>query len=272
MLRRLTAFWAYAGEIARLGAGPAGRARIRLAAIWLLARIYVPRLPARRVRVTIRRRGQVLPVVLGQYPDLETMRELYIDEEYGARLVEDARVILDVGANIGLSVLDFRLRYPNARIHAFEPDPAAYGTLVQNTRRDPLITAWHVAVAGADGERDFFTSSESVVSGFERTRDFQTPVTVPTRSLDSVLDELGIEELDLLKIDVEGAEAEVLEAFRGLDRVRCIVGEVHLQVLDTTPEAFYARYLPGFDVTTHDLVPHRATFTAFRRVPAEVRS
>jgi FkbM family methyltransferase len=145
------------------------------------------------------------------------LREIYLESEYPDDLgIVEPEVIVDLGANVGYTLLDFRLRYPNARLIGLEPDPVAFHTLRLNTAADPNISVLPLAIAGADGLREFYSSSESVVSGFERTRDFQTPITVPTRSLDTLMKELGLARIDLLKIDVEGAEVDVLRGAASL--------------------------------------------------------
>src|SRR5919109_4375540 len=159
MIGRLSGFLRYAWGIGRLAPSLAGRVKILLAACWLLARVYVPALPEWAVRIPVVRRGRRLELALGQYPDLEVLRELYIDGEYPDELeIADPAVIVDLGANIGLSLLDFRLRYPDARLIGVEPDPIAFNTLRLNTSGDPNIQILPIAAAGADGVREFFSS------------------------------------------------------------------------------------------------------------------
>ena len=69
----------------------------------------------------------------------------------------------------------------------------------------------------------------------------------------------------MLKLDIEGAEREALEGFDALTKVGCMVGELHVDALGLSPEAFYSAVLPGLAVTTHLPEPHRCTFTAVRR-------
>jgi FkbM family methyltransferase len=263
---RLGAFLGHAWDTGRLAPSVLGRLRIVAAACWLLARVYRPALPQWAVRIPVVWRGRRLSVAVGQYPDLEVVRELYMDGEYPDDLgIASPEVIVDLGANIGLALLDFRARYPDARLIGIEPDPIAFHTLRLNTSDDPNIEILPVAAGGADGLRMFYSSSESVVSGFEQTRSFQKPIPVFTRSLDSLIDDLGLERIDLLKIDVEGAEEEVLGACTRLSDVRTVIGELHTHALTMPVEDFYSRYLGDFDIETTDVRPERCTFVARRR-------
>lgn len=262
---RLRRFVQHTRGFMAAGNSTTGRVRILLVTVWLLARDKARWLPPPPIGLRAERHGRTVRFRLGDYQDLEVMRELYVEDEYDVPLPDTADVVVDLGANVGLSALDFRARYPTARIFAVEPDPLAFAKLERNVKADPRIEAVNVAVGGEDGERDFFSSHESVVSGFERTRDFQKPIQVRARTLDTLLADLGISHVDVLKVDVEGAERELFDGFTGLSRVGCIVGELHLDAIGQTPEEFYAAHFDGFDVTTHLRLPHRSTFTAVRR-------
>jgi FkbM family methyltransferase len=250
VLRRLRAFGRYARQLAALGPTAPDRARIALVACWLLARQYVPRLPAPALRIRVRRHGRTLTVTLRSYGDLDVVHELFVREEYGAAVLPaTARVVVDAGANIGLATMELRLRFPEARIIACEPDPKAYATLVRNVGGDPGVEAHNVALSDADGETTLWTSPTSVVSSFERTLGGQRPVTVPTLTLASLLARTGVDRVDLLKLDVEGAERLVLSDGAPLERVDALVGEVHPSLIGQDAESFCRARLPGFDVT-----------------------
>jgi FkbM family methyltransferase len=148
-----------------------------------------------------------------------------------------------------------------------EPDPIAFNTLRLNPADDPNIEILPVAVGGSDGMRTFFSSPESVVSGFERTRDFQTALPVIARSLDSLMSDLALPRIDLLKIDVEGAEQEVLGACTRLALIGAVVGERHTGLLGVAADDFYRRYLPDFEVHSTQL-GERCTFVARRYTAA----
>jgi hypothetical protein len=82
----------------------------------------------------------------------------------------------------------------------------------------------------------------------------------PAVTLDAIIDELG--DIDLLKLDIEGAEYEVLTACRQLDRVRCIVGEVHT-IPNATTDQFFS-LLDGFSIVESDIHDGKGTFLALK--------
>lgn len=139
----------------------------------------------------------------------------------------DTPVIVDCGANIGVSVLHYKRLYPGARIVAFEPDPKFLPVLKSNLARngagDVVVVeaaAWTgngvvpFLCEGADGSR--------VVSASEAC-----PGAIPVRSED-LSAYLG-DPVDLVKMDIEGGEFEVIPHLGGkLRQVRNLIVECHL--------------------------------------------
>ena len=149
-----------------------------------------------------------------------------LDEIYGNGIYRfvsgrDAPVIVDIGANIGVSVNYFLDNYPGARIYAYEADPVIFNFLQQNVavRNDHVDlhnqAVWHENTClrfvqdGADGGR------LSGNGGIDVTA-------VDVREV------LAGKQIDLLKIDIEGAEDTVLPACAGsLHHVERIFLEYH---------------------------------------------
>ena len=253
MIGRLRAFWAYTGEVVALAPGAGSRAWLRAVACWLLLRSYVPRLPGPAVPVRVRRRGTDVRLWLQTYGDLDVVHELFVRDEYAAVALPAApAVILDVGANIGLASVDFKLRWPGARIVAVEPDPRSFALLERNVAAWPDVAPVRAAVADADGEAEFFTSDVSVVGGLQRTQEGQRALRVRTLTLATLLRDHAIDRVDLLKLDVEGGEEAALADPAPLERVAAIVGEIHPGVIGRSAEAFCAERLAGYDVQLGD--------------------
>ena len=102
-------------------------------------------------------------------------------------------------------------------------------------------------------------------------------VTVETRTLDDLMADFSLDELDLLKIDIEGAEFEVLRSFSGLDRTHAVVGEVHLDLMEQSLDEFFA-LLDGFEIRKRQMAlpdlpgADRWLFEAVRCAPYAVPS
>lgn len=139
--------------------------------------------------------------------------------------------ILDCGANIGLATLYFKQCYPAARITAFEPDEAVLPYLSANllANRVSGVTVMASALAGCEGEQTFL--SDGKYGGFLTPLRFDADCerdsyVVSCLRLRDFLDE----PVDFLKLDIEGAEWDVLDdAGAALRNVREMVIEYHHQ-------------------------------------------
>jgi FkbM family methyltransferase len=141
---------------------------------------------------------------------------------------EEAPLIVDCGAHVGLASLFFARRFPQATIHAFEADPTIADVLAFNVASLKLsnVTTQAKAVWIDGGGITFERSSDD--SGHVRAHgDAGAPdiVTVPSVRL---RDLIADRDVSLLKLDVEGAEFALLQDCDGaLGRVRKMLLEVH---------------------------------------------
>jgi len=197
--------------------------------------------------------------------ELEVIREIFLDDEYKVALQRDPEVIFDLGSNIGASILFFHSRYPNARIVGVEPDPKTFSAATGNVGHLPSVTLMNVAVAGRLARRTFHSSSESAFSSFTEftgPQPHSQALTVPSMTIDSIMEETHVDTVDLMKIDIEGAEFEAIQAFVGLAAVNVLVGEFHADLSGRTLPDFVA-LLDDFEVTTDGVA-----FRAVRRTPS----
>jgi FkbM family methyltransferase len=129
-------------------------------------------------------------------------------------------IVFDVGAFRGdYALLAREVLGPGAVIHCFEPNPASFAQL---ERHDDLHVH-RVALAGEAGQRTLFEHPDAPTiaslhadSFREAGREPSSETTVDAATLDSFCAGDGIDRIDMLKIDVEGAEVEVLQGARSL--------------------------------------------------------
>jgi FkbM family methyltransferase len=145
-------------------------------------------------------RGKILRVLGGSYEREQT--ELF------ERWIEPGQTVVDVGAHVGYySLLASVLVGESGSVHAFEPDRRNARFLRRHVRmnRRSNVTVVEVAVADRTGISEFRTAGGSGTGRLDAGGDRQ----VPTIRLDDYCSDRGIAP-DVLKIDVEGAEVEVL--------------------------------------------------------------
>jgi FkbM family methyltransferase len=176
--------------------------------------------------------------------DGPNFRVSYVDifqrEIYRFEPERDPPLVLDCGANIGLSTLFFKRIAPRARIVAFEPDPDVFAVLEENVSRNGLhdVTLVRKAISTATGTASFTSGQRyegAIVGGLT---DSPAPtVEVETVPLAAYLDE----PVDFLKMNIEGVECDVLEtAGSALRSVREMAIEYH--------------HLPGRPRTLHRIL------------------
>ena len=177
--------------------------------------------------------------------DCKTIVDIFVRKLYDARAQQVSRV-LDLGANIGLATLYFASKFPNAQFACVEPSPencaVLLEVLIQNRIRATVIEA---AIGVESGDAELFMGPDptaySLVPPPERFNRMQR---VRQIDMPSLLHNLGWDHVDLLKIDIEGYEADLFRSRAGwLAKVRHIVGEAH----------GHAGY--GFDEVVRDLRP-----------------
>jgi len=133
--------------------------------------------------------------------------------------------VIDVGANIGQYAMLASARVgPRGRVHCFEPHPGVYQVLTRNLRRTGCVNvvAHPFALAGTPRTRDLFLhSTDNVGATSFKPHDADLPgssVRVRATTVDTYVKARRLRRVDLIKIDVEGAELEVLQgAARTLD-------------------------------------------------------
>ncbi len=158
-------------------------------------------------------------------------KDVFVSNEYFFASDTPSPAILDCGSNICMSVLYFKFLYPDARITAFEPDPAAFACLQANIAANRLsdVQALQKAVTRHTGSVEFFDDPSLPGSPIMSVRaDRGGP---RRRVLAGVaLSEFISDDIDLLKLDVEGAEMGVLEDLAesgALPRIRRMAIEYH---------------------------------------------
>jgi FkbM family methyltransferase len=135
-------------------------------------------------------------------------REVLLDQIY--RFVARRRsspFIIDCGANIGLSLIYFKYLYPNARVIAFEPDPQNFAVLERNVKAFGLsdVTLHQKAVWNAEADLAFQATGSLASRVLAESGGTQT-IRVSGARLKDYLSE----PVDFLKLDIEGAERDVL--------------------------------------------------------------
>lgn len=135
------------------------------------------------------------------------------------------RTVVDVGANVGDTVARYREAFPEATVYALEPTPTTFKQMTDRFSHDPHVKAFRLALGEASGTLNlhcfenhatnsmfpFVPEGRRFVEGQIRE---QGTISVLMERLDAFCTEQGIDRIDILKLDVQGGEAKVLDGAR----------------------------------------------------------
>ena len=178
------------------------------------------------------------------FADVVVIRSIFGDEEYQLPPIKNfqPKLILDCGGNIGCSAVFFANVYPNAQIYSVEPEIRNFKMLTYNTifydKVHPINAAlWDketfIKIADENADTNGYMTIETTADDSDALK---------TTTVSKLLAESGFDEIDLLKIDIEGAEKEVFSApnvDEWLSKVKVLVIELHDRMKKGCSRAFF---------------------------------
>jgi FkbM family methyltransferase len=220
-----------------------------------------------RRRVVVRMRGGGRATC--RLDEFFSFVEVFVLREYDHPNLdwERVRTIVDVGANVGAATIWFARRCRNAAIVAVEPARESVAGLTANLRTNRLQDRVRVVPAALSGRTGSVYLSQNGSSVYAQTHATSSPRAerVDALSLADLFDRCGLEEVDVLKLDCEGAEFDALLASHEglLRRVGAIVGEYHGAGRDVSSLAARLEHA-GF-ATHFEGTPDLGLFSALRK-------
>jgi FkbM family methyltransferase len=173
-------------------------------------------------------------------------RDYFMSENPAAR-------IMDIGANVGIGDLYFKMIYPDATIEAYEADPQTFSYLQKNMAQNNIkgVTCHNLAI-GEEGKMSIYRleSSLSTTTRPDLMQGSVKKAEVPSKRLSQIL----AHPIDLLKIDCEGAEYELIDNSK---EVLHFAKQIHLEYhalpgSSISPSSFATIEAAGFDVYVVD--------------------
>jgi len=171
--------------------------------------------------------------------DFSCFRQIFMDGDYELELPQRPDVIVDVGANIGLASVFFTKRYYPSRIIALEPDPSNFEMLQLNTKDIPTVSCYNQALWKHTGHLSLVHGNYDKW-GVQVREDARDKGTVEAIDMTTLMQQHKLDHIDLLKIDIEGAEFEVLstDCSGWLPKVKVLVIELHDHLKKGCTDAF----------------------------------
>ena len=173
------------------------------------------------------------------------------------------KLILDCGANIGTSAVYFANKYPDAQIYAIEPEKNHVKLLQFNTVFYDHIHAINSAIWGKETSvdvqfSDLYPNSPLAFMVHETSK--KSPDALKTTTVGALFKASGFDEIDFLKMDIEGAEKEVFSApdvDSWLSKVKVMTIELHDRMKPGCSDAFFkavSKYHWHFELRGENLI------------------
>jgi FkbM family methyltransferase len=138
--------------------------------------------------------------------------EVFMSREYLFKTDKNNPSIIDCGANIGFAAIYFNYLFPACTVIAFEPNPESYYLLQKNIEQNNLtnVKVYNYALSNENGTIEFFIGNQkgSLHASIFNNRGGERSISIDTKKLS---DFIGNSKFDLLKMDIEGAEDNVLD-------------------------------------------------------------
>ncbi|MEP6591150.1 MAG: FkbM family methyltransferase [Gemmatimonadota bacterium] len=210
---------------------------------WQYANAKYRGVPGTLVRVGLPESGRTVELRAGS-SDAEVYQQLVLNRELDVDLSPPPARIIDGGANFGLASLLMAAHWPEARIVSVELERGNFELAQRNCAGVSAIDVRHAALWGSSG-RVAIANPAADAHSF-RAESGTGATSVRAYRVGELLDELGWDTVDLVKLDIEGAERQVLgDGAAWLPRVRHLLVELHDRFEPGCSEALTAALAGG---------------------------
>lgn len=170
-------------------------------------------------------------------------------------ILKPEMVVVDVGVNKGyFSLLSARLVGEKGRVLSFEPDPTNCEWIKKSIAENGYksIKLFPMGLSDENGEFDFYVGKKSGQGSLlfnEKDAVSSTPIKVKTVPLDSVLKDENVSKVNLMKIDVQGADLKVIKgSLNALNNLQYLIMDVDTKILQEQEEIFEIVKAKGFKI------------------------
>lgn len=154
------------------------------------------------------------PVFLrNKYYDTHIFNQIFIREEVNFGSNNYPKMIVDCGANIGLSTLYFRRQFPNSFIISIEPELSNFKLLLKNASNYDKIDCLHAAVWNKNGKVNIIDNGGGVASFITKQVGEHDNIVgqIDSFTIKEVMSKFNVPFIDLVKMDIEGSEFELFD-------------------------------------------------------------
>jgi len=178
--------------------------------------------------------------------DIAVYDEVILKESYRINTPIEATTILDCGTNIGLSAVFFKNRFPKATIICVEPELSNFEMLLKNVEQYNNVITYHAGIWNKSTYLTVMNDKAEKYAFMVCETETISDNTIRAISITDIMKENHLEVIDILKIDIEGAEKEIFSSDYDywMSKTKLIVIELHDRMKSGCSKAF-------FDALTH---------------------
>lgn len=174
--------------------------------------------------------------------DICVFYQVFLAKSYHINFEIEPKIIIDCGANIGLSTIYFKNRFPDSKIISIEPEQSNFEQLVKNTQKYSNVFCvnsgiWNkttnlIVKNNNSGNWGFMV--EEVV--------YKNKDTISALSINDVMVKYEIDQIDILKIDIEGSEKELFESNfeEWIPKTKILIIELHDGLREGASKSFFS--------------------------------
>jgi FkbM family methyltransferase len=179
--------------------------------------------------------------------DFEVFRQIFASKQYNVKgLTRDqVEYIIDLGSNNGMSAAYFKIQYPKAKLVGVDPDLENIAIAKKNTASFSDVVFEHKAIWFEETDLDIFDTGKGAYS-YNVVNIGNKINTVQTTTIPALLKKYNFPRIDILKVDIEGAEIELFKNgdLSWINNVKCLLVECHDHKRKGCTEALFKSIYP----------------------------
>ena len=177
----------------------------------------------------------------GNSTDIHVFEQVFSFKQYKIGYNFTPKYIFDLGANTGLASVYFKNIYPDVTIIALEPDQSNFDMLLKNTSAHKNIHCYKGGIWNKNTNLEILDIGKGKWAFVTKEIEHKSKDSIEAVTINGLMDKFNIPSVDILKLDVEGAEKEVFEGdhAKWLPYVKAMIVELHDRYKPGCSESFF---------------------------------
>lgn len=203
----------------------------------------------------------------GIVSDVFMFEQIFVDNQYNIEIKFEPKTIIDLGANVGFASVYFANKFPDAKILAIEPDESNYQAAIKNLNAYKNVSLIKGAIWNKSENINLIDSGHGEAAYMVKPGEGENMIRAYT--IPEIFKILNVEEVDILKIDIEGSEKEIFEdGDAWINKAKIIIVETHDRYKPGTSKAVFnaiGKYDFSLELSGENLVLYNNLFAVNKK-------